>query len=226
MGVDLPRLPVGWRSLCHPAPYLRCSSSLDGHQPAAPRSASSLAGTNGTLGRAPAHPYPARTHRARTARAPLGLGVASPLPRAPSVVTVNPMAFAMGRRPASSFEYLGLERRTPVCASPSRPPSSRACGPRCARPASPSTVRRPSLVRPRCIRPTYATHVSKTSTRSASQCRLVRDCSRVRRTVRFTSPGPLRRPSFRRTECFRLAAPVVPPRALSSDAATRPPARL
>lgn len=130
----------------------------------------------------------------------------------------------MSRRPASSFEYLRLERRTPVCASPSRPPSSRACGPRCARPASSSTVRRPSLVRPRCIRPTYATHVSKTSTRAPSQCRLVRDCSRERRTVRFTSPGPLRRPSFRRIGCFRPAAPVVPPRALSSS--LRPVRRL
>jgi hypothetical protein len=173
-------------------------------------SASSLAGTNGTLGRAPAHPYPARTHRIRTARASLGLGVMS----LPAQSTFRRCRESRGFRhePTSRLEFRVPEDMNVVHPFAPRLPARPRQGPawlRSARPASPSAVGRPSLVRPRCIRPTYATHVSKTSTRSTLQCRVVRDCSRGRRTVCFTSPGPLRRPSFRRSRRCRPTAPVV-----------------
>lgn len=174
------------------------------------KSACSLAGTNGTLGRAPAHPYPARTHRIRTARAPLGLGVMS-LP-AQSTFRRYRESRDFRHEPTSRLEFRVPEDMSVVHPFAPRLPAHPRQGPaelHCARPASPSTVRRPALVRPRYIRPTYATHVSKTSTRSTLQCRFVRDCSRGRRTVRFTSPGPLRRPSFRRSELCRPTAPVV-----------------
>lgn len=174
-------------------------------------SACSLAGTAGPLGRATAHPYPARTHRIRTARAPLGLGVMS----LPAQSTFRRCRESRGFRhgPTSCLEFRVPEDVNVVHPFAPRLHAHPRQGPawlRSARPASPSAVGRPSLVRPRCIRPTYATHVSKTSTRSTLQCRFVRDCSRGRRTVCFTSPGPLRRPSFRRSERCLLTAPVAP----------------
>jgi len=105
-------------------------------------------------------------------------------------------------------------------------PRQGPAGLRCTRPASPSAVRRSSLVRPRCVRPTYATHISKTSTRASSQCRIVRDCSRVRRTVCFTSPGSLRRPSFRRTQRCLLGAPGMSLARSFELTNDRPPTRL